>query len=80
MSDLKHRSAAELRGIIHRSDAFVAARMGDAADMDAKAAELEAQAAKLRADAAHQRMVAHGYTQRGTWARIYLARKETGQC
>jgi hypothetical protein len=68
MSDLKHRTADELRQEIAGISRWRNQKMAEAVSKEKKAAELIAEAAMLR-----QR--AHNMGQREAWARVYLAQK-----
>jgi hypothetical protein len=72
MSDLRYQTPDQLRFVIARSVAY-------RADQLAAAEMAEEQAAALLAAAAEYRKKYHNVGQRETWARIWLARKETGQ-
>lgn len=69
MSDLRYRSAKDLREIIRAQESYRAALKAEWEQKEAEAAELVKQA-----DDARRRW--HNSGQRLTWARIYLARKE----
>lgn len=68
MSDLKHKTPAELRAEIASISKWRAAR-------EAEACEKEAQAEALKREAAELRVRSHNMGQREAWARIYLAQK-----
>lgn len=71
MSDLKHRTADELRRVIRSSETY-------RASLQASWEKAEVEAAELLKLAADRRQKFHNAGQREVWARIYLARKETG--
>lgn len=68
MSDLKHKTPAELRAEISSISKW-------RADREAEACRKEAQAEALKQEAATLRVRSHNMGQREAWARIYLAQK-----
>lgn len=72
MSDLKHKTPAQLRSIIKWCENVTAKEEAD------RAAKLDMIAALQREVETHGRAI-HNIGQKEVWARIWLARKETGQ-
>lgn len=68
MSDLKHKTPAELRAEIANISKWRAGK-------EAEAKEKEARAASLLVEASQLRQRAYNMGQREAWARIYLAEK-----
>lgn len=69
MSDLKHKSAEELRSVVFSCSLR-------RRQLEASWQAMERQIEDLKAAVAEQRQQYHNLGQREAWARTYLARKE----
>jgi hypothetical protein len=70
MSDLKHKSAAELRNLVQWC---TQKRASQKSEWEAKEAEVK----RLMDEAAELRRLYHNIGQKEAWARVWLARKDT---
>lgn len=75
MSDLKHKTPAELRDEIVSISKWRAGKEAEAVAREERAAHLRRQADEEVAAANELRRRAHNMGQREAWARIYLAEK-----